>query len=68
MLIVAPVRLLTILLPIVDWVEAVELVDVEEVVDGVAVLVVAAVAVGTLLVLTLDTIVMTSSGPLMTTP
>jgi hypothetical protein len=63
MLIVAPVRLLTILLPIVDWLEAVEVVDVEEVVDGVEVLVVAAVAVGTLLLLTLDTIVMTSSGP-----
>jgi hypothetical protein len=57
------VRLLIILLPIVDWLVELDAVVVEDTVEGVVVLVVAAVAVGTLLLLTLDTIVMTSSGP-----
>ena len=77
-MIVAPVRLLIILLPIVEELDDVELeldvvelgvvVEVDEV-DGVVVLVIDAVVVGTLLLLlTLDTIIMTSSGPLMTRP
>ena len=78
-MIVAPVRLLIILLPMVDEVEEVDVeveldvlevgvvVEVDEV-DGVVVLVVDAVVVGTLLLLvTLDTMILTSPGPLMTT-
>ena len=52
------------MLPIVDWLVELDVV----VVDGVVVLVVTADVVGTLLLLTLDTIIMTSPGPLMTTP
>ena len=50
---------------VVDGVVELDVVDVEDVVNGV---VVTAVVVGTLLLLTLDTIIMTSPGPLMTTP